>query len=156
MPAGARAAALSYLRAHNVMTLATSGTQGLWAAAVFYASDGFDLVFLSAGATRHGLNIGAAAAVAATVQEDYSDWRDIRGVQLEGEARRLAGEDASVAADCYARKFPFVRDWREGPPPLAAALARISWYRLVPSRLYFIDNSRRFGHRDLVIPEGAG
>lgn len=156
MAGTARELALSYLRAHNVMTLATAGTEGVWAAAVFYASEGFDLVFLSAPGTRHGSNIGAGAAVAATVQEDYAGWRDIRGVQLEGEARRLAGGDAAVAADCYARKFPFVRDWREGPPQVAAALARISWYRLVPSRLYFIDNSRRFGHRDLVIPEGAG
>ena len=29
---------LAYLREHNVMTLATSGPQGLWAAAVFYVN----------------------------------------------------------------------------------------------------------------------
>lgn len=137
------------------MTLATSGSQGLWAAAVFYASEDFEFVFLSAAGTRHGLNIDARASVAATIQEDYRDWHEIKGVQLEGDARRLQGTEAAAAAECYARKFAFVRDWRSGPSKLAEALARVSWYRLVPRRLYFIDNSRGFGHRDEVVPEAG-
>lgn len=148
-----RQRALAYLRDHNVMTLATVGEKGLWAAAVFYASDGLDLYFLSAAGTRHGLNIGAACDVAATVQDDIREWRDIKGVQLEGRATRLEGAEEAAGLECYERKFPFVRAWRSGPLELIAALKRVSWYRVVPSRLYLIDNSLGFGHRDRVVPE---
>lgn len=33
----------TYLQTHNVMTLATTGPEDLWAAAVFYVNDGFPL-----------------------------------------------------------------------------------------------------------------
>ena len=74
-----RALALAYLAAHQVMTLATRTADDLWAAAVFYASEGFQLYFLSAGHTRHARHIAARPRVAATIQEDYRDWPDIRG-----------------------------------------------------------------------------
>ena len=38
--------AAAYLAGHHVMTLATQGADGPWAAAVFYASDGASLIFL--------------------------------------------------------------------------------------------------------------
>ncbi|MGD8806327.1 MAG: pyridoxamine 5'-phosphate oxidase family protein, partial [Chloroflexota bacterium] len=73
-PAERRDQALTYLDQHTVMSLATYGRQGLWAAAVFYANDGFDLYFLSAGHTRHGQNLSDNPRAAATIQENYTDW----------------------------------------------------------------------------------
>lgn len=58
--------ALAYLESHNVMTLATHGPEGLWAAAVFCVSDDFKLYFLSAPTTRHGRNLTENPRVAAT------------------------------------------------------------------------------------------
>ena len=79
----ARARALAYVAGHHVMTLATHGPEGVWAAAVFYAHDSFRFVFLSAGHTRHAQNMAAAPDVAATIQSDYDDWTAIKGIQLE-------------------------------------------------------------------------
>jgi uncharacterized protein YhbP (UPF0306 family) len=143
----AAAAALAYLAGHHVMTLATNGPHGLWAAAVFYANDGFRIYFLSAGHTRHAQNIDATGHVAATIQEDYSDWPTIRGVQLEGTARQLAGEEREDAITLYQQKYPFLA---QAPAALAAALARVNWYCLTPERLFFVDNTRGFGHRDEI------
>ena len=54
--------------------------------------------------------------------------------------------------ECYRQKFSFVRD-ESASSPVAMALARINCYRLVPRRLYFIDNSLAFGHREeLILP----
>ena len=89
--------ALAYLESHNVMTLATRGEEGLWAAAVFYVTEGFTFYFLSSPSTRHGRAIAAEPRVAATVQEDYGDWAEIKGVQLEGEAQRIEGADRAAA-----------------------------------------------------------
>ncbi len=84
---------LEYLETHNVMTIAScSGDKDVpWAAAVFYASDGLDLYFFSNPRSRHGVNMAANAEVSAAIHEDYSNWREIRGIQLEGRAERLRG-----------------------------------------------------------------
>ena len=145
MAEGARAR--DYLRDHHVMTLATHGPEGVWAAAVFYANEGFRLYFLSAGHTRHAQNIAAAPRVAATIQEDYADWTAIQGIQLEGTVWLLAGKERETALALYAKKYSFLNQ------PIAvveAALMRVNWYCLSPERLYFVDNSRGFGHRDEI------
>ena len=59
------------------MTLATQGPAGPWAAAVFYANNGFNLYFVSSPASRHSRNLAGQPAVTATVHEDYLDWREI-------------------------------------------------------------------------------
>jgi len=140
----------AYLAAHHVLTLATDGADGPWAAAVFYAHEGWALYFLSAPATRHARNIARSARVSATIQEDYSDWRDIKGVQLEGTATRLSGGEEERIRSLYAAKFPFLRQRTEAPAAIVAALKKVGWYRLSPQRVYFIDNSVAFGHRDEI------
>ncbi|MBI4772497.1 MAG: pyridoxamine 5'-phosphate oxidase family protein [Chloroflexi bacterium] len=147
-----RERALAYLRQHNVMTLATAGPQGVWAAAVFYVNHDFTLYFLSAPTSRHSLNIAANPAVAATVQEDYRDWPEIKGIQLEGAAVRVEGTEKAAAVARYWLKFPIVGDPAQAPAEIARALSRIAWYRVTPARLYLIDNSHGFGHRDEVLP----
>ena len=141
--------ALEYLTAHRVMTLATNGPQGPWAAAVFYVNRGFDLYFLSSPRSRHAGDLAADCRAAATVQEDYAGWCDIRGVQLEGRVEQLSGSDMAEARALYGTKFPLVVD--AAPDAITAALARVHWYRLIATRAYFVDNSRGFGHRDRVL-----
>jgi uncharacterized protein YhbP (UPF0306 family) len=141
-------AALSYLEEHQVMTLATQGAGGVWAAAVFYTNVQFDLYFLSAEHTRHVQNIRQNPRVAATIQEDYRDWKDIKGVQLEGIVQQLTGEAREEAIARYGRKFPFVAN---ADARMQAALDQVEWFRLRPDRFYFVDNSRGFGHRDRIL-----
>ena len=139
--------ALDYLASHQVMTLATHGPHGIWAAAVFYASFEFDLYFLSAGHTRHVQNLTAEPRAAATIQEDYKDWPAIQGIQLEGIVRLLAGEERESAVARYMTKYPFLA---QGDPQIQRAMARVNWYCLSPNRLYFIDNRKGLGHRDEI------
>lgn len=144
----ARATALAYLANHHVMTLATAGPEGIWAAAVFYASEGFNLIFLSAGHTRHARAMAANPQVAATIQEDYHDWPAIQGIQLAGAVRQLAGADRDAAIARYRAKYPFIA---QPIPTLVAALTKVNWYVLEPDTVYFVDNSQGFGHRDQVL-----
>lgn len=145
-----RNAALDYLAAHHVMTLATLSAQGPWAAAVFYANEDFQLYFLSKPSSRHGSNLAQDARVAAAIQEDYRDWPEIKGIQLEGRVELLCGAAADEARRLYARKFPVAGIAGRAPPAIAQALAKVAWYRLVPERLFLIDNSLGFGHREEV------
>ncbi|MCF8175443.1 MAG: pyridoxamine 5'-phosphate oxidase family protein [Burkholderiaceae bacterium] len=139
-----------YLAGHHVMTLATQGAEGPWAAAVFYASDGCSLVFLSSPSTRHCRNLALDARCAATIQEDYSDWAQIKGIQLEGRVTVLQGDEERRAQQLYGDKFPIAGPLGKVPSAIVKALARVSWFRLVPEHFHFIDNSRGFGHRDEI------
>ena len=149
--ASVRQTALDYLEQHTVVTLATHGSQGLWAAALFYASEGFELVFISAGHTRHGRNLADNPRAAGTVQEDYHDWAAIKGIQLEGPVDLLTGREQEKAIAIYAEKFPLIQ---ADSGPIQSALELMNWYRLSPERLYLVDNSKGFGHRDEIDPGG--
>ena len=150
MSAALRETVLAYLRDHTVLTLATSGPAGLWAAAVFYANEGFNLYFLSAPTSRHSLNIAATGTVAGTIQENYRDWTAIKGIQLAGPVTRLARAAQAEAIRLYGEKYPLVGQADHAPPAIAKALHQVAWYKIEPSELYFVDNAQGFGHRDQV------
>ncbi len=143
----ARGRALAYVAGHHVMTLATNGPLGLWAAAVFYAHDDFHFIFLSAGRTRHAQNMAAVSEVAATIQADYRDWPAIQGIQLEGTVEQLHGVRRAAAVARYVARYHFLA---QPVATLEAALQRVNWYELRPRRLYFVDNTLGFGHRDEI------
>lgn len=143
---------LTYLRQHHVMTLATVSATGVWATAVFYVSDGFDLYFLSAAHTRHAQSFLFEPRIAVAIQEDYHDWQAIKGIQCEGVVSQLQGDARQAAIARYEIKYPFLQ---QAPAKIAVALRKVNWYCLRPERLYFIDNSKGFGYRDEIPIEGS-
>jgi uncharacterized protein YhbP (UPF0306 family) len=144
MSSDVREQALAYLHSHHVMTLATTGPYGLWAAALFYASKDFTLIFLSAAHTRHIQNIAANSRGAATIQENYENWQEIKGIQLEGIVQQLPGQEREAAVQLYTARFPITM---AADTSLKTALTKVNWYQLTPDKLYFIDNSQGLGHR---------
>lgn len=145
-----RSKALSYLEAHNVMTLSTSGPEGAWAAAVFYASREFTLYFVSSPQSRHARDMAREPRVAAAIHEDYRDWRSIQGIQLSGRVERLEGAARDAALACYRQKFGFLENPTAALAPVLAALGKAACYRLTPSEVYFIDNAAGFGQRSSI------
>lgn len=135
-----------FLARHHVMTLATQGSEGPWAAALFYVRDGDDLIFLSSPASRHCRDLALQPNCAATIQPEAANWRDIQGVQIEGHASELPVGQLAAAQARYGERFPFVRPGI-APPAIVAALARVRWYRLRIVQLHFIDNARGLGKR---------
>jgi len=149
-----RARVLAYLAAHNTVSLATVADGRPWAATVFYANVGTDLYFLSEPKTRHCTNILASGVVAATINEDYRDWQQIKGVQLEGRAAEVSGKVALARAlAAYLRKYPFVKQFLTPGQLLqgvqiAGKAFDIRIWRLRPERLYYLDNARGFSARE--------
>ena len=146
-----RSQVLDYLGRHNVMTLATVGPEGPWAAAVFYVHRELRLYFLSSPASRHCENLAANPRVAATIQEDYRDWPEIKGIQLAGHVAPVEDAELASVRALYGAKFPVVGKIAGAPPAVVAALAKVRWYALTPDALYFVDNSAGFGHRSRLI-----
>ena len=147
---------LDYLQSHNTMTLATSASDIPWAATVFYASEEMRLYFFSAPDSRHCQNLSANPRVAVTIQEDYKDWREIKGIQLEGQVALVDGVfEKGKAMIIYARKYPDVMKLFTDPDSgiFHKAFLKVKFYCVVPERIYYIDNAQGFGKRQELIVE---
>lgn len=141
----------AFLDAHHVVSLATCGPDGPHAATVFYVRDGLALLWVSDPNSRHSAELAADARVAATVAPDYFEFYDILGVQISGRAHAItdASERANAELMLQAR-YPSLKRMSEGLPTLREAYERAKFYRLEPTRLVLIDNSRGFGHKDTL------
>ena len=147
---------LDYLQSHNTMTLATSASDIPWAATVFYASEEMRLYFFSAPDSRHCQNLSANPRVAVTIQEDYKDWREIKGIQLEGQVMHVDGIlEKGKAMIIYARKYPDVMKLFTDPDSgiFHKAFLKVKFYCVVPERIFYIDNAQGFGKRQELIIE---
>jgi uncharacterized protein YhbP (UPF0306 family) len=142
-----RSRVLEYLGRHHVLTLATAGPDGPWAAAVFYVHDGLRLYFLSSPTSRHAQHLAASPRAAGAIHEDHDDWPGIKGVQLEGRVTPVGEREVPAVRALYGAKFPVVGKIAEAPPAIVAALAKVRWYALTPDAVYFIDNAAGFGRR---------
>ena len=141
---------LDYLKTHNTMTLATCAGDAPWAATVFFASDDLKLYFFSAPDSRHCQNLAANARVAVTIQEDYKDWRKIKGIQLEGRVVLVDGiMEKAKAMAVYAIKYPEVIKLFTDPTSgvFHKAFLKVKFYCVLPEKLFFIDNEQGFGKR---------
>lgn len=151
--AALRREALAYLRVHNTVSLASVGLDGPWASTVFYVNLGFALYFLSEPGTRHARNLAASPTMAGTINEDYRDWRQIKGIQLAGSCAEVRGKvELARALAAYLRKYPFVAGFLKPGQLLrgieiAGRALDVRMYRVTPTRVLFLDNERGFGSR---------
>ena len=142
---------LLWLREHQVLTAAVTGTDGRpYAAALFYAVDD-DLSFyvVSDLKTRHGAAMLATGYVAGTIQRDRQQWADSTGVQFTGVCRRLDGIERARGWAVFMMRFGFLKAVKlAGIGELAAVLAKIDLWRIEPAWMRLIDNSVRFAHKE--------
>jgi hypothetical protein len=132
------------------MTLATCAGEMPWAATVFYASDDLKLYFFSSPESRHCQNLAANSRVAVTIQEDYKDWRLIKGIQIEGKVILVDSViEKAKAIAVYARKYPAVIKLFTDPTSgvYHRAFLKVKFYCVMPERLFYIDNEQGFGKR---------
>jgi len=144
---------IDYLRGHNAMSLATAHDGQAHAATVFYVNDHLDLYFISSPLSRHGRHLAANNRIAATVNEDYHNWNDIKGLQLEGHVEALGPpSEYPDISDLFVAKFPdtsrFFQNPGDMPDAVANKVAQVQFYRLRLSSISYIDNSLGFGHRE--------
>jgi uncharacterized protein YhbP (UPF0306 family) len=124
---------LEYLSGQSTLTLATSSPTGTPHAATFlYVNEGPSLYFWSKSATVSSRHIEQNPLVAFTIDEYTDDLTQTRGVQGIGECSvLLSGEQIARVADLFGQKFPSLAP---------GATMSISFYRITPTEIHFIDN----------------
>ena len=126
---------LDYVSAQNTLTLATASPSGTPHAATFlYVNEGPSLYFWSKASTESSRHIEKNPLVAFTIDEYTNDLTQTRGVQGVGECSPLlSGEQIARVADLFGQKFPSLSP---------GATMSISFYRITPTEVQFIDNRR--------------
>jgi uncharacterized protein YhbP (UPF0306 family) len=136
---------------HHVMSLATIGPNGPHAVNLFYARDGFTLLWVSDSSSRHSVDIDADSRVAATVASDFSDFPQVQGLQFSGRAVRIGNESRRQSARGHLEdRYPFLQAAASGSAELREAYERAEFYQLTPDRIVLIDNTRRLGFKQAL------
>lgn len=140
-----------FLMRHSTLSLATCNGSQPWSTDLFYASDdSCQLYFVSGASTRHSQNIEGNPHVSVTISEQCTDWREITGLQLEGEASVVSKADRDGVIAMYLMKFPSLKTLHQASE-IFALLWKSDFYRISPRWIRLIDNSKGFGHKDEVV-----
>jgi uncharacterized protein YhbP (UPF0306 family) len=125
---------VEYLSAQNTLTLATASPGGVPHASTFlYVNDGPTLYFWSRPGTTTARHLDQNPVVSFAIDEYAQDLRQTRGVQGAGECGVvLNGETIAKVADLFGQKFPSLSP---------GTTMSISFFRIVPTELQFIDNT---------------
>jgi uncharacterized protein YhbP (UPF0306 family) len=144
------------LSSTEYMALATTGADGLWNQAVYFAwDDRCQLYFMSMPSSRHMQNIVAnGAAAAAVFSTNQAPTKKAVGIQIRGRAKILGGHEAADAHKIYFTRAPIV----EGiPHELREFLGPQASWKLVqvtPEEIGYF-NSELFGEHRQVVPHGV-
>ena len=125
---------VDYLSDQRTVTLATASPAGIPHASTFlYVNEGSTLYFWSRPDTTTARHVAQNPVVSFAIDEYSEDLRETKGVQGAGECSViLSGEEIARVADLFGQRFP---DLSPGNT------MSISFFRVVPTDLQFIDNS---------------
>lgn len=139
------------------MVLSTAGSETsdggqpmiLRSTPVFFARKNNSFYFISVAKTVHARNISQNPNISAAVTKNYRNYHDIKGAQLFGACREIAGlTDIARAALVYFSKFSDLKSFMQ--PDLIRSAVDVKWYELAAERLIYTDNTVRFGYKEEV------
>ena len=125
---------LEYVHEQKTLTLATASPSGVPRASTFlYVNEGPTLYFWTRPTTITARQIEQNPVVSFTIDDYTEDLSKTRGVQGTGEATvLLSGEQIARVADLFGQKFPALSP---------GSTMSISFFRITPTELQFIDNT---------------
>lgn len=129
---------LEYVHQRKTLTLATASPAGVPRASTFlYVNDGPTFYFWTRATTITARQIEQNPVVSFTIDDYTEDLSKTRGMQGSGECSPLlSGEQIARVADLFGQKFPALSP---------GSTMSISFFRITPSELQFIDNTASSG-----------
>ncbi len=142
---------VDYLDSFYTMTLACSQRDEPWTAPVYYAREGFDLIFFSSRMSQHSRVLEVNPKAAAAIYDHYDEWQDIKGIQMTGSVEALTGLlPLTRAARVYFKRYPFAKDFFSKAGFISDVVSkktRIMLYAFRSESIHYMDNSVGFGVR---------
>ena len=124
-----------------------------------FVHDGLLLYFWARPAPTTAHHVEENSKVSFAIDEYVNDWNKAKGIQGDGTCDRISdGDEIARAIELFADKFP--------SPSSGASTTNLSFFKIRPSSLQFIDNSgsrieisdQEFGvdfHREQVLAAGG-
>jgi general stress protein 26 len=136
---------IEYVERCRLCTIATVGADGQPSAStVFFKNAGLDIYFNTDKASQKVQNILSNPRVAIVMQEagpaPKTD-RDIKGIQCIGKARILSDHEIGEAPEAVRARHHVFNRGESGTSLII---------KVTPMKIYLIDYSRGFRHRDLL------
>lgn len=124
-----------YLSKSQMMQLGTSHGNQPWVTTVYYAFDiDLNLYWLSKTTRRHSVEIEKNSKVAGTIVTFHMYGEKVRGLQFEGDARRLTDGEAEQGLNIYKSRYWVVEDRASGgEQPLDTV------FQMKPKNYYLYD-----------------
>jgi len=143
---------LEELEQHTVLTLAVNGDEGPHAVSLMYAHEGFNIYWLSDPKARHSAYLESGSSASVTIASQHTDFREIRGLQLTGDAHRISGSaEEATGFRLLVARYPFLKKFGAGK--LARHLGAAAIYAFRPATMTLIDNTRGFGFKQTLAPQ---
>lgn len=139
------------------MTIASSDNYLPWAAPVYYIYKQAEFYFFSKASSRHIKNTAKSNKAAASIHFNSYGWKDIKGLQMEGTIQAAGINPKSASAlNSYIKKFNFTDEIKKSSTPLKDLVSfesafKVNFYKFIPATVYYLDNSIRFGLREIVV-----
>lgn len=128
------------------MTIATVREDGFpQTTIVSYVSDGTTIYFGCDSTSQKARNIQRNGKISLTVNLDYTDWNQIKGLSMGAMAEQVTDADEMrLTADLMLKKFPQVAEF------VSNKLDELAVFRVTPKVVSVLDYSKGFGHTDQV------
>lgn len=139
------------IKSQSTLVLATTSDGGRpCSTPLFYiAGDDLRLYWFSSSASAHSKNLKRNPAAAASIYRPKVNWKEIRGLQMEGTVATVKDRALRKAISAaYGERFHLGAIFR-------TAIAHSSLYVFRPEWVRYIDNSKRFGSKfELTLADG--
>jgi len=132
-----------YISSHNVCTIAISDGSNPSAHTVYYISHGLHIYFESNPQSQKLHILKSNPKISLTIDEDYENWHEIKGVQLFGRANITDEKHAPKLQKMFVEKFPHLNDYGGIP-------SHHLFVEVIPEKVYFMDFTKKFGHKDMA------
>lgn len=129
------------------LTLATIRPDGYpQATTVSYANDGLTIYIGIGKDSQKANNIRHCDKVSLTINEDYDDWRHIKGVSMGAHAEIVSDPgEIRHATELMLKRYPQITEWVQTDNGPDLALLKIT-----PQVISVLDYEKGFGHTELV------
>jgi hypothetical protein len=141
---------------HYTISIATAAKEESWSASVFYVSDQkLNIYFISFDESKHIQGILKNKRVSATINQDVSDWMQIKGLQLQGVAYKVPEQHRKNILNAYRQKFDSIHELLDLPKTddekkIAKQFNSISLFCFEPHWIRLLDNSLGFGSKEEI------
>ena len=104
-------AAMEYLKAHELLFLGTCSLGGNpHVSPMFYACEGKKIYFSAPPGSETDRNLKENPIAEIAVSEMPTDWKQSKGLQIEGPVTELDGPEETHAGELFKARYPFLGD----------------------------------------------